>query len=113
MGLVRNNEHIFYVRCLILMKFFWWRAEALDTTLKTKFQRKDYNLIFKKYKQLATNVEFSRISSIFDPQAIFRVELLPGGGQAHHKMDCILTPTFIGCRCRIRGARQHLAKQST
>ena len=38
------------------------------------------------------------------------VELLPGGGQAHHKMDCILTPTFIGSRCIIRGARQHLAK---
>ena len=42
-----------------------------------------------------------------------RVELLPGGGQAHHKMDCILTPTFIASRCRIRGARQHPAKQST
>ena len=24
-------------------EIFWWRAEALDTTLKTKFQRKDYN----------------------------------------------------------------------
>ena len=47
------------------------------------------------------------------PQAIFSVELLPGGGQAHHKMDCILTPAFIGSRCRIRGARQHPAKQST
>ena len=54
---------------------------------------------------------FFRISSIFDPQAIFRVELLPCGGQAHRKMDCILTPAFIGSRCRIRGARQHLAKQ--
>ena len=41
------------------------------------------------------------------------VELLPGGGQAHHKMDCILTPAVIGSRCRIRGARQHPAKQST
>ena len=54
-----------------------------------------------------------RISSIFDPQAIFCVELLLGGGQAHHKMDCILTHAFIGSRCRIRGARQHPAKQST
>ena len=54
-----------------------------------------------------------RISSIFDPQAIFTVELLPGGGQAHHKMDCILTPAFIGSRCGIRGACQHPAKQST
>ena len=59
------------------------------------------------------NVVFPRISSIFDPQAIFSVELLLGGGQAHHKMDCILTPIFIGSICRIRGARQHLAKQST
>ena len=42
------------------------------------------------------NVVFRRISSIFDPQAIFSVELLPGGGQAHHKMDCTLTPAFIG-----------------
>ena len=48
------------------------------------------------YKQLATNVVFPRISSIFDPQAIFSVELLPGGGQAHHKMDCALTPAFMG-----------------
>ena len=32
--------------------------------------------ISKKYKQLATNVVFHRISSIFDPQAIFSVELL-------------------------------------
>ena len=31
------------------------------------------------------NVVFPRISSIFDPQAIFSVELLPGRGQAHHK----------------------------
>ena len=46
-------------------------------------------------------------------KAIFSVELLPGGGQAHHKMDCILTPAFIGSRCRIRGARQHPAKQYT
>ena len=69
--------------------------------------------ISKKYKQLATNVVFHRILSIFDPQAIFSVELLPGGGQAHHKMDCILTPAFIGSTCRIRGARQHAAKQST
>ena len=59
------------------------------------------------------NVVFPRISSIFDPQAIFRVELLPGGGQAHHKMDCNLTAESIGSRCRIRGARQHPAKQST
>ena len=56
---------------------------------------------------------FPRISSIFDPQAIFSVELLPGGGQAHYKMDCILTAAFIGSRWRIRGARQHPAKQST
>ena len=56
------------------------------------------------------NVVFPRISSIFDPQAIFRVELLPGGGQADYKMDCILTPAFIGSRYRIRGARQHPAK---
>ena len=41
------------------------------------------------------NVVFPRISSIFDPQAIFSVELLPGGDQAHHKMDCILTLAFI------------------
>ena len=67
----------------------------------------------KKYKQLVMNVVFPRISSIFDPQAIFSVELLPGGGQAHHKMDCILTPTFIGSRCIVSGARQHPAKQST
>ena len=33
---------------------------------------------------------FPRISSIFDPQAIFSVEILPGGGHAHHKVDCIL-----------------------
>jgi len=46
----------------------------------------------KKYKQLATILVFPRISSIFDPQAIFSVELLPGGGQTHHKMDCALTP---------------------
>ena len=39
---------------------------------------------------------FPRISSIFDPQTIFSVELLPGGGQAHHKMDCISTTAFIG-----------------
>ena len=56
---------------------------------------------------------FPQISSIFDPQAIFSIELLPGGGQGHDKMDCILTHTFIGSRCRIRGARQHPAKQST
>ena len=56
---------------------------------------------------------FPRISSIFDPQAIFSVELLPGGGQAHHKMHCILTPAFIGSRYRIRGGRQHPAEQST
>ena len=56
---------------------------------------------------------FPRISSIFDPQAIFIVELLPGGGQAHHNMDCILTPAFIGSRCRITGFRQHPANQST
>ena len=67
----------------------------------------------KKYKQLATILVFPRISSILDPQAIFRVELLPGGGQAHHMMDCFLTRTFIGSRYRIRGARQHPAKQST
>ena len=66
----------------------------------------------KKYKQLATNLVFPRISSIFDPQAIFSVELLPGGGQAHHKMDYALTPAFIGSRGRIGGARQHRDKQS-
>jgi len=58
-------------------------------------------------------VVFPWISSIFDPQDIFSVELLPGGGQAHHKMDCILIPAFIGSICRIRGAHQHPAKQST
>ena len=42
------------------------------------------------------NMVFPRISLIFDPQAIFSVELLPGGGQANHKMDYALTPTFIG-----------------
>ena len=57
----------------------------------------------KKYKQLVTNVVFPQISSIFDPEDIFSVELLPGGGQAHRKMDCILTPAFIGSRYRIRG----------
>ena len=36
------------------------------------------------------------ISSIFNPQAMFSIELLPGGGQAHHKMDCISTTAFIG-----------------
>jgi len=41
-------------------------------------------------------VVFPRISLIFDPQVIFSVELLPGGGQAHHKMDCALTPAFMG-----------------
>ena len=56
------------------------------------------------------NVVFTRISSIFDPLAIFSVELLPGRGQANHKMDCILTPAFIGSRFRIIGARQHPAK---
>ena len=56
---------------------------------------------------------FPRISSIFNPQTIFSVELLPGGGQANHKIDYILTPVFIGSRCRIRGACQHLATQST
>ena len=70
-------------------------------------------LNFLKNKQLATDVVFPRISSIFDPQAIFSAELLPDGGQAHHKMECILTLEFIGSRCRILGARQHLAKQST
>ena len=69
--------------------------------------------MFQKYKQLATNVVFPQISSIFDPQAIFSVELLSGGGQAHYKMDCILTPAFIGSRCGISGACQHPAKQST
>jgi hypothetical protein len=52
----------------------------------------------KKYKQLATILVFPRISSILDPQAIFRVELLPGGGQAHHKMVCALTPAFMGSK---------------
>ena len=42
------------------------------------------------------NVIFPRMSPIFVPQAIFNVELLPGGGQAHHKMDCALTPAFMG-----------------
>ena len=56
---------------------------------------------------------FPRISTIFDPQVIFSVELFPDGGQADHEMDCILTPAFIGSRCRKRGARQHPAKQST
>ena len=56
---------------------------------------------------------FPRISSIFNPQVIFIVQHIPDGGQADHKMDCILTPAFIGSRCRIRGARQHPAKQST
>ena len=81
--------------------------------MKTNFNEFAVIDFLKKYEQLATNVVFPRISSIFDPQAIFSVELLPGGGQAHHKMDCILTPAFIGSRCRIRDARQHPAKQST
>ena len=41
---------------------------------------------------------FPRTSSIFDPQAIFGVELLRGGGQAHLEMDYALTPAFIGSR---------------
>ena len=77
------------------MKFFWWRAEALETTLKKNLKEKTIIKFSKKYKQLGTNVVFPRISSIFDPQAIFSIELLPGGGQAHHKMDCTLTPAFI------------------
>ena len=38
---------------------------------------------------------FPQVSSIFDLQAIFSVELLLDGGQAHHKMDCILTPHLL------------------
>ena len=41
------------------------------------------------------NMVFPWISPIFDPQAIFSVELLPGGGQEHHKMDCALNPAFM------------------
>ena len=44
------------------------------------------------------NVVFPRISEIFNPQAIFSVELLLGGGQAHHMMDYALAPAFIGSR---------------
>ena len=69
----------------------------------------------KNYKEImrAQRARNALVSSIFDPEAIFSVIFLPGGGQAHQKMDCILTPAFIGSRCRIRGAHQHPAKQST
>jgi hypothetical protein len=77
------------------MKFFWWRDEASNTTLNTNFNELTVIEFSKKYKQLATILVFPLISSIFHPQAIFSVELLPGGGQAHHKMDCALTPAFM------------------
>jgi len=62
---------------------------------KQNFNESTVIEFYKKYKQLVTNVVFPRISSIFDPQAIFSVELLPGGDQAHHKIDCALTPAFM------------------
>ena len=65
---------------------------------KQNFNESTVIEFYKKYKQLVTNVVFPRISSIFDPQAIFSVELLPGGDQAHHKIDCTLTPVFIRSR---------------
>ena len=94
-------------------EFFFGGELKHWTPPSKKFKEKTIIKFSKKYKQLAPNVVFPRISSIFDPQAIFSVELLPGGGQAHHKMDCALTHAFIGSRRRIRSARQHPAKQST
>ena len=80
------------------MKFFGGELKHRPPPSKQNFNELAVIDFFKKYKQLATNVVFPRISSIFEPQAIFSVELLPGGGQAHHKMDCTLTPAFIGSR---------------
>ena len=59
------------------MKFFCGELEHRPPPSKQNFN--EFNIIefSKKYKQLATNVVFQRISSIFDPQAIFCVELLP------------------------------------
>ena len=78
--------------------FFGGELKHTPPPSKRNFNELTVIDFFKKYKQLATNVVFPRISSIFDPQAIFSVELLPGGGQAHHKMDCTLTPASIGSR---------------
>ena len=78
--------------------FFGGEQKQRPPTSKQNFIELALIDFLKKYKQLATNVVFPRISSIFDPQANFSVELLPGGGQAHHKMDYALTPAFIGSR---------------
>ena len=80
------------------MKFFGGELKNTPPPSKQNFNESTVIEFSEKYKQLATNVVFPRISSIFVPQAIFSVELLPGGGQAHHKMDCALTPAFIGSR---------------
>jgi hypothetical protein len=80
------------------MNFFGGELKHRPPPSKQNFNELTIIQFSKKYKQLATNVVFPRISSIFDPQAIFCVELLPAGGQAHHKMDCTLTPAFIGSR---------------
>ena len=93
--------------------FFGGEMKHRPPPSKQNFNESTVIEFFKKYKQFATNMVFPRISSTFDPQAIFSVELLPGGGQAHHKMNCILSPAFIRSICGIRGARQHPAKQST
>ena len=96
MGLVCKNERIFHVRCPILMKLFGGELKHRPPPSKQNFNESTVIEFYKKYKQLLMNVVFPRISSIFDPQAIFSVELLPGGGQAHHKIDCTLTLAFIG-----------------
>ena len=78
---------------------FFFCGELKHRTPPSKQNFNESTVIeFSKKKQLAMNVLFPRISSIFVPQAIFSVELLPGGGQAHHKMDCALIPAFIGSR---------------
>ena len=95
------------------MNFFCGELKHRPPPSKQNFNELTMIEFSKKYKQLATNVVFPWISSIFESKAIFIVELLPGGGQADHRMDCILNPAFIGSRFRVRGSRQHPAKQST
>ena len=80
------------------MKFFCGELKHRPPPSKQNFNELTIIEFFKKYKQLATNVVFHRISSIFDPQAIFQRRTPSGGGQAQHKMDCTLTPAFIGSR---------------
>jgi hypothetical protein len=78
------------------MIFFGGELKHRTPPSKQNFNELTVIELSKKCKHLATNMVFHRISSIFDPHAIFSVELLPGGGQAHHKMDCALTPAFMG-----------------